>query len=397
MNELTQLWQRQGERVRRAWRGSSLPAFFAWWGRELAASLPSRWTAMWTRKASWYWLMLDGDALSVRRAGADAVLATIDLTEADTLQRSALHDALAGVEPADLRLALCLAPHQVLRRTLLLPAAARGDLARVLGYEMDRQTPFRLADVAYAARVVRRLDDGRLQVELVATPKARLTPWLQQLAALDAPVDAVDALDGDARLGVNMLAVSARPEHKHPRRRLNAILAAVAVLLVVLAMGQWLHNRRVVLATMQDQVDALQTQAHRVRVLRHELVERMGASGFLARQRASQPSAVDVLADITRRLPHDSYLQHLGVSTSGGVSLQGESPQATHLLKLMAASPYLSDPGFQGSIQTDPNTGKERFYMTANLRTPPAGSTPAKAAPARAATTGGAHAQTHAR
>lgn len=393
MNELTQLWRQQTEPVRRAWRGSSLPAFFTWWGATLVASLPARWTATWRRAATWYVLTLTDERLCVRRAGDAAPCASIDLTEAETLQRSAMHDALAAAEPADLRLVLGLAPGQVLRRTLLLPAAARGDLARVLGYEMDRQTPFRLADVAYAARFLGRAGDGRLRVELVATPQARLGPWLAQLATLGVQVDAVDALEGDQRLGVNMLAASARPHHARPRRRLNGVLAGAIVLLVALTMGQWLHNRRTTLATMQTQVDALRDQAHQVRVLRHQLVERMGASGFLARQRAGQPAAIDVLADLTRRLPHDSYLQHLGISASGGVSLQGESPQATHLLKRVAASPYLVDPGFQGSIQTDPNTGKERFYMTAKLRA----SAVKTATPANASTTGGAHAHADAR
>jgi general secretion pathway protein L len=69
----------------------------------------------------------------------------------------------------------------------------------------------------------------------------------------------------------------------------------------------------------------------------------------------------------------------LGIDASGRVSLQGESPQATKVLKWMGASPYLDDPGFQGVIQTDARTGKERFYMTAQLRTMTGGGKPAHA------------------
>lgn len=384
MSERAHIWRQELDRARRAWRGSPLPGFFAWWGDALAASLPRRWAAWWRRSNVWCLLTLDGTGLEVRRAGAVEPHARIDTAQAEALQQSALREALAGPDPHDVRLALCLGPGQVLRRTLTLPAAARGDLERVLGYEMDRQTPFRAHEVAYAAHELGRTGDGRLRVELVAVPKARLEPMLAQVRALGVRVDAVDALDGAGRLGVNMLDAAARPSHPHPRRRLNLALAAAAVLLLALAMGQWLHNRRAALATMQAQVDALRNQAQQAAALRRRLVERMGAAGFLARQRVNAPAVIEVLADLTQRLPDDTWLERFGIDASGNVSLQGESPQATHLLKRVGASPYLDDPGFQGAIQTDARTGKERFYMTAQLHMPAHAGSVAEGADAQA-------------
>ncbi len=396
MTVLTQTWRPLAGRVSRAWHGSPLPGFFAWWWGELRACLPRRLVAALERDAAWRLLEPADGVIRVRRPGELYELARIDLAQAPALQRSRLDEALADVDMHDLRLALCLPPGQVLRKHLRLPAAARGDLRRVAGFEMDRQTPFRLSEVCYDVRLLGVLPDGRLDTELVLVPRARLTPMLQTLDGMGVKVDAVDALADGSRLGVNLLAADARPAHPHPRKRLNLALGVVAVLLLGLVMGQWLHNRRAALTDMQAQVDALRDQARDVSTLRRQLVDRLGAAGFLVRQRAGAPAVIDVLADVTHRLPDDTWLMRLGIDDGGRLSLQGQSPHATALLKRLAASPYLSDPGFQGVIQTDPKTHDERFYMTADLRVPEAA---AKAAPAASTANdeGGADAQTQAR
>lgn len=393
MTGLAQTWRPSFDRARRAWRGTVLPRFFAWWGGELRACLPPRWRAWLQRGSQWLLLDMSPDAFEVRRSGDASTLARVDTTLAPELQLAALREASAGIDPADLRLALCLPAAAVLRRQLTLPAAARADLRQVLGYEMDRQTPFRVADVHYDVREDAAAADGRVTVELVAAPRARIDPLLQRLAALGVAVDAVDVAAGDGRLGVNLLPPPQRPRHAHPRRRLNRILALAAVALLLLVMGLWLGNRRAALDSMQAQVEALRGEAQQVAALRQRLADSVGAAGFLARRRAQSPSLVDVLDDVTRRLPDGTWLERLTVDEDGRIGLQGQSPQATSLLEQMKGSPLIGEPSFQGVIQTDPRTGKERFYMVAQLHAPAASSSAASAA----STAEAAHARTDAR
>ncbi len=371
-------------RLQRAWRASPLPAFLRWWGGELRACLPQRMAAWLARDASWYLLTLDNDTVCVRKATADETLARIDTTQDATLQQAAWREALANADRQDVRVALCLSPDQVLRRRLYLPSAARADLRRVAGYEMDRQTPFQVSDVCYDVRPLDTVADGRLEAELVLAPRERLQPLLQRARAMGVSIDAVDVAAGDGRLNVNLLDASARPVHPHPRRRLNGVLVGLAILLLALVMGQWLHNRRQALNAMQTQVEALHGQARQVAALRRQLVARLGASGFLQRHRAEAPTMIAVLDDVTHRLPDDTWLERFSVDAGGRVSLQGQSPHATGLLERMADSAYLTDPGFQGVIQTDPATGKERFYMTAQLSVPAAASSSPGSADAQA-------------
>ena len=65
----------QLEQVRRAWRASPLPRFFAWWGGELGALLPAGLRARFGGGAAWHLLERAGADWRLRRDGSSAVLA----------------------------------------------------------------------------------------------------------------------------------------------------------------------------------------------------------------------------------------------------------------------------------------------------------------------------------
>ena len=48
--------------------------------------------------------------------------------------------------------------------------------------------------------------------------------------------------------------------------------------------------------------------------------------------------------------------------------MQGQAKEAAKLIALLGASPCLGNPGFQGQMQPDPRTGKERFQISAELK-----------------------------
>jgi general secretion pathway protein L len=370
MASLAQSMRPQLESVRRAWRGSPLPVFLRWWGGELRALLPARCRAALARGAQWRLLQADGDAWLVRAPGVATPLARIDAQLSAAQQQAALREACAGIDPPDLHLALCLPAGQVLRKRLKLPLAAASNLRQVVAYEMDRQTPFSADqvdfDVLEDAPVA---DADHLGLELVAAPRQRLEPLLQRLQEAGIEIDAVDALAGNRRLGANLLPPERRIRRVHPRRRLNLVLGGLLAVLVVLGMLQWLHNRQSVIDRMQARVDAMHVQARSVMRLRKQLQASAGAASFLARQRAQSPTVLDVLQDLSKRLPQDTWLERFTLGKDGSVGMQGQSPQAARLVDLLKQSPYLSEPGFQGVIRTDPRTHKERFYLTAHLRT----------------------------
>jgi general secretion pathway protein L len=386
MTTATQSLRPQLDRARRAWRASPLPRFLAWWGGELAALLPASWRRLFGGGAQWYLLQRIDQRWELRRAGDPQVRAQWPRGTEAAIEQAALAAAIRDVDREDLRLALLLPSTAALRRRLLLPRAAADNLQQVGAFEMDRQTPFRVEQVYYAVlELGTPAPAGRFFAELVAVPRDTLDPLLAELESAGIKVDAVDVAEGAGRLGVNLLPPARVPHRAHPRQRLNLALGAAALLLLVLVLAQWLHNRAQALAAMQAQVESMQTEAQQVAALRQELQDNAGAASFLVRRKQNRVTTLDLLLDLTRRLPQNAWLERLSVDPSGQVGFQGQAPQAAALIDALKDSKIVRDPNFQGSIQPDPATGKERFYMVAQLRQ--AG---AKAASAPAATSSGA-------
>lgn len=371
MNTTTQPLQLQFDRARRAWRGSPMPRFFAWWGGELRGLLPAGWRNRFGGGLAWYLLQLEGDEWTVRKAGTSHVLARWSSQLDPASQQVALADALRGVDAEDLRMALCLEPVHVLRPRLNLPLAARDNLQQIGAFEMDRQTPFRVEQVRYDVREIRApAPPGRFAAELVVVPRHALDPLLAKLAASGLQVDAVDVSFGADRLGANLLPAELASRRKHPRQRLNLALGAAAIVLLLLSLMQFLHNREAALEQMRSEVEAMRADAQQVSSLRQQLQDNAGAAGFLAERKKRTVSALGVLQDISQRLPTTAWLERLSIDNTGQVGFQGQSPQAARLVDALKGSPVITDANFQGTIQVDPSTGKERFYMVAQLRKP---------------------------
>jgi general secretion pathway protein L len=363
--------QLQLDRARRAWRGSPMPRFFAWWGGELLALLPARWRDRFGGGEAWYLLQLDGEEWTLRKAGTPTVLARWSSQLDAASQKVALTDALRGVDAEDLRLALCLDAVNVLRPRLNLPLAARDNLQQIGAFEMDRQTPFRAEQVRYDVRELSSpAPPGRFAAELVVVPRQTLDPVLAKLAASGLQVDAVDVVSGEDRLGANLLPAELASRRKHPRQRLNLALGVAAILLLLLTLLQFLHNRQSALEQMRTEVEGMRADAQQVATLRQQLQDNAGAAGFLAQRKERTVSALAVLQDISQRLPTTAWLERLSIDNGGQVGFQGQSPQAARLVDALKGSTVITDANFQGTIQVDPSTGKERFYMVAQLRKP---------------------------
>src|SRR5690348_4602153 len=361
------------ERAWLAWQRSQGPRFLAWWGGELAALLPARLRAHLRRGPEVLLLGADPDGLRVRRERTGNLLAQIEPNAAPEERRAAFARACRDIDPSDRRLVLLLPPTFALRRRLQLPQAAASDLRRVVGYEIDRQTPFKPEQVWYDVRVLdAAAAPGQLAVELIAVPRAEVEPLLARLLGIGVVPDAVDvgndANPANGRLGVNLLPPAQRPRRAHPRARANLIMGAVCIVLAVIVMLQWLGNRQSALNAMQAQVDALHAQARQATVLREQLVDAAGASGFLAARKRATPSPLTVLGDLTRRLPADTWLQRFSLDSTGQLTLQGESAKAAGLIDALRDSPLVAEPKLQGVIQPDPVTGKEHFDLSAQLR-----------------------------
>jgi general secretion pathway protein L len=121
---------------------------------------------------------------------------------------------------------------------------------------------------------------------------------------------------------------------------------------------------------MQATVASMHGEAQQVVALRQQLQDNAGAAGFLAQRKRHAVTMLSLMQEVTTRLPDSAWLERFSVDNSGQIGLQGQSQQSAKLLDALKDSPLIRDASFQGSIQPDPTTGKERFYLVAHVREP---------------------------
>ena len=350
--------------------------FLSWWGRSLAQLLPSR-----LRRA----LELEpGRVLLQPSEGTVALQLQRDqrLESAGALDAAALglagdRDPFAAVlDPRSRQLPrwLLLPADSALVRRLRLPAAAAGRLREVAGFEIERQTPFTADAVVFDARVLGPAGEGQLEVALVVVPVTRLQPRLEALGPVGRTLAGVDVQGaGGEPLGVNLLPPAQRHRLRDPWSTVNRVLAVVALLALVAAAAQVLDNRRDAAdeleATLAARAEAGRREAEGLRQAQLLLAGR----GFLERTRAARPPATAVLAELSRRLPDDTYLENLSIR-GDQLNLVGLGRNPAALVGQLQGADLWRSPALAGAVMPDPGSGRDRFTLTARL-TPPATAT----------------------
>jgi len=361
-------------RLRASYAKTPLPRFFSWWGRELVACLPQRWRATFAERTEVLLLDVQDDALVVQYQSGNRLTEMARLTlGGDAAEQRMAYDRLrAGIEAPQLRVFYCIPVGRTLRRTLTMPVAVEERLRSVLAFEMDRQTPFKADQVYFDYRVLGRDAAARnLQVDLAVVPRAQLDAELGVAINLGIGLDGVDCWrdrSEGTRLGINLLPAERRARHKNMRLRFNLALGATALLLLGVVMSQSVTNREEGLAIMTDAVAKTQTEAKQVTALRKTLVDTIDSANFLAQKRRSSVTMVELLDDLSKRLPDTTYLERVNLTDDNRLELQGLSDDAARLIELLQHSDIVTNASFQGVIQPDPRVKKDRFNLVAQVK-----------------------------
>ncbi|MGK9418327.1 type II secretion system protein GspL [Pseudomonas cedrina] len=265
------------------------------------------------------------------------------------------------------RQVLLLAPDAVLMQTLQLPPAAARNLSTVVGYELDRFTPFDPDQLYFVARQERRTPT-HLQVTLVAILRERLDQMLNECAALGLHPHAVDVdTSAGTPMGIDLLPVPLRPRQRPRGKGLQRSLPWLCGALLIAAMLLWLDDRQRVLDAMQHSVREQKAQVAEVQTLRQQLLNTRGAAQYLIRRKAAQPPLAALLNELTACLPSDTWLDQLEVNDGADVSFSGQSAKASALITRIKACHSLENAQFEGVIQPDAQTGKDQFSLRAHL------------------------------
>lgn len=367
------------------YRRSAIPAFLAWWKAELVGCLPPKWQVWFQDRRETWFAVLDDGQLRFQKEGQAEPFARFELGgQPDDIVRADVNRLLGAGPSPERRLLLAAPSTAVLRRSLQFPVAVEPNLRQVLAFEMDRQTPFKADQVHFDFQVEPLPGGKQIRVDMALAPKPALDAVVERSRALGLALDGIDLTGGGAapvRQGFNLLPESQRARHRDPQRRLNLILAASAVLLLVMVMHQSVANRAQALEGLRAQVEEARTEARAVVALRNQLENAVNGAGYLAARKGTVASVFRVLGDLSGRLPDDTWLERLSLR-DGNLEVAGQSAESTKLIALLQDSKVLVNPAFMGQISPDARTQKERFTLGARYQLRPGADLPPEPAPA---------------
>lgn len=350
------------------YRNSAARRFLSWWGGELATFLPARLREWFVERRDEVLLSRDESGWLLRRSDApDHVEMLSSEAGAEELRALAERMQRSGETMADI---VSLLPRgDFLERRLSLPMAAEENLAQVIAFELDRQTPFRADQVRCDFRIARRDPAAKLlYVDVLLAPRTRADDLIAPLAAAGVAVQALDGRDGDGkRLGFNLLPPEARAQRTNSALRLNLILGAVCLVLLVTVMQRSVAGRAQALEALQAEVDIVKVEAKQTAKLGETLAEAVEGANFLTSHKQDHPVTINILRELTDRLPKHTALVRLSVNR-GEIQIQGNSDEAASLIAILQPSTTLQGPALQGAITPDARTRKEQFLIQARAR-----------------------------
>lgn len=351
----------------------ALTDFWSWWIAELGGMLPKSVRAALLPRVERLYLELDGQQVITSQGTSESIHETgrYPLTAEALLPEQALQlEELAG---RSREVVLCLPADKVLVKSITLPLVAEENLREVLGFEMDRQTPFSLEQVYYDHIVsARNSRINTLSLELVVTPRQFLDDLLTMLKGIGfQPHQAtICRQESGQPQPVNLLPEEARQRRPDSARYLNLALGVVALVLLLAAIALPLMNKLHVIHALEARAELVTDKAEITRRLREQVKQLGTGSRFLAEKKQATPLALEIINELTHILPDDTWINQLDIK-GNEVQIQGQSASAAALIPLIESSISLHNPRFRSPVTRLPGSNSERFHLSAELATGP--------------------------
>ncbi len=339
-------------------------AFFAWWLRELASLLPPPLKRLFKSGGERYLLeMQDGEPRLYRLKGRKAEPVEIGVNG-------------GGKSGKPATVALALPASQAATREAELPLATEENLRQVLGFEMDRLSPFSQADVYFDYKILKRdAKRERLKLSIFLSPRPKVDALIAKAEQRGFAVNAVDVSCNKAgqTLGVNLLPRTAAPRPSRTGRLLAGALTATAAVLLFLAVQIPFERKALYAEALNQRVAVERARVTALRKLEKEIATLQDQGGSMQDHKRADTLTLALVDQVTRLLPDDVWLIQLSLA-GDRLQLSGFSPASSKLLTTFEESPMFGETVFRAPVTQDPRLGLERFSLS--LRVIPAGPKP---------------------
>ncbi len=351
-----------------------LKPFLRWWGRELAFLVPT--------KLRQFFYVPHG-AIIVKPIGEQFELhyelnGQQELLMPLARDNSSLETVKNLINTERFKNAifiLRLSRNDALSKTLTLPLAAKMNLSQVVGYELDRYSPFKAEHVYFATRIERiDVETAQIVVQLMLTPRKLLETLYADCQAVGISVQYADVEKCPNDLeqlhsAYNLLPPNLQPKIANTSRQIIVVLLTLFVMLSIasLTLPVWLEYQAV--QNLQTKISKIEKEVKAVKTLQADMDAMREENQSLINEKTVLPSVVAMLNELSVLMHDDSWLSYLQYS-EGQLQLQGESPTASNLLADLEASEYFAKVSFASPVTQDKASGMERFQITAEITKP---------------------------
>jgi general secretion pathway protein L len=358
-------------------RNSSLGHFWRWWSGELIALMPQWLRQSSANAANELLIEVTPQSVLFQRwlQGSLTEQGRVDRQSGDNdAQGIAFQVLFSKLHKRDERVALWIAETQCLVKQIELPLAAAKNLRQVLGFEMDRHTPFKAEQVYFDFRVLR-VDNqkNRLIVKLVVVPRSEIDNSLDLLERWGAPANAayvasIAVPDGDA---INLMPTERNTTQPSKLRGINPGLLLLALLLAMAAITIPIWQKRQAVIALLPIVDRAKQQAKETDALRREQ-ERLAAEyNFMLDKKQAILPLIVLLDELSGLLPDDTWVQQFNLKGKE-LQIQGETGSSSKLIALIESTRILHDANFRSPLTKGDMPNSERYHLAAEIKAVPA-------------------------
>jgi len=338
----------------------TLSGLFERWHKALTACLPEPLRRALIRRDRHLTLALQGkDAILYREAGSTREM----LGKIDThISNAALDALLTETRKGNQRRILIELPgNEVISRTVSFPAQVRKNLAQVIAYEIDRLTPFHSDQVYFTFRPLEIQPKSEKQVVQIALcRKDAIQDWIKHFQRTGTSVDQV--MWEGCWPNANLLPITERSKRGGYLFNTNMMLSLLVLCLVMAALASpiWQNNQKARL--IESELSEVKKEAQQVDELRDAIERARQGSVAVLERKSDQLRMIDLLRELTDRLPDDTWIQNLDYR-DGEIQIRGESKQATNLIGVLEKVSGFSNVAFRSPVVQVRSTGSERFHI----------------------------------
>jgi len=346
-------------------------SFLHWWLSELSFLIPEN-----VRH-----LVYDQQGFIIVSAGQDHLILHFSLKEQTELLATLEHNKKGVAHYKTLlandarlpkaKVILRLNASQAVHTTLSFPVAVKGNLHQVVGYELDKYTPFKAEQVYFAIRQLPVSEPGQIAVQVIITPREHLDGLYYEakklgMTPLFADFASVPNHFDDNRGRYNLLPEAFRQKvAKTPQIIYGGLVTALLVLLLTsLILPLWMESETI--AQLQERVDSIEKEAKKIKKMQAEVTAFAEQTQKLIDHKTALPPMVEMLNELSTLIKDDTSLDYAQYA-DGHLQILGESPEASGLISVLEASELFGNARFVSPVTQDNVSKLERFQITVDV------------------------------